>query len=688
MSFDGELLTPVAALLTTVPLLTVYLLAYRPLGVAGATAAAVGANLVATVSLIASPRLPLGWAVADAVVMGLAVLLGTASASTPWLHLALLVPLCLLGGIAVAYGQTVGAIGNQALIAYVVLGRFAGPAATDLRLAAELAGGALVEVAALLVLRLPPSLRHQRAHLVSALGAVADLVEADPRRSATDILSTLDDAERALAAPALFGRVDVRELRALLDQVRRARLEVTTLSGLRVRLAREGEGEDLLALASAAQATGTALRALADSLSSRTPATWRPAVEAQRRTTRAVATDDRGSERAVLVEEARGRLEAIGGQLRAAGQMVDDLAEDPGGAWLPRRPDFRAGAVEEIVLDPAIVREALTWHSPALRHAVRVAVTVPLAALVAQWWGLPRGYWLPFAVLVILRPDYSTLFTRGVGRVIGTLVGAVGAAALVSLLHPGIAVNAGLVALFAWISYATWSASFAASVAATTALIVTLLTTGSADALSTALDRLLDVSLGALLAMAAYLLWPTPARAGMVKAQSDLYRALAAYLDAVGPALRGRAPGGDLATLSRTARVAWARAEAAVGRALDEPSSTRLDPSEGRQLLALAMRVLRATHATRLEVERGGPVALSGLDQQVGALAGALREVAISLDEGRAARPAALRDGLRALEGPLEAQGREGLAAHLDELVNATNTALEATGRTRGPALA
>jgi uncharacterized membrane protein YccC len=679
LTLDTTLLTPVAALLTAVPVVAIYAVGYATLGAAPAVAMAVGANLVAVVSLIAAPRLPLRLAVANAFVMGGSVLLGTATATTPWLHLVVLVPWCLLAGLALAYGQTVGAIGSQALIAYVILGRFAGPAAVDLRLAAEVTGGALVEVLALVVLRLPPCLRHQRTNLAAALEAVADLAEEDPRRSAIEVLTTVDAAERVLSAPALFGRVDVGDLRSVLDQVRRTRLEITTLAGLRVRLAEEGVAVSRQALRDAGAATAEALRALAAALDPTRPTAWKEAVDAQRRATRALDLAGVPDQAAVLVGEARSRLEAIGGQLRATGQMVDDLRRaERLRTWRPRLTGWVTTPAEEITFEPALLRRALHPASPTFRHAVRLAVAVPVAALLAQWWGLPRGYWLPFAVVVVLRPDYSTLYSRGIGRVIGTLVGAVGAALVVSALHPDPALNTFLVALFAWLSYATWSAGFSASVAAMTALILTLLTSGSADPFSTALDRLLEVSLGAVIAWLAYLVWPTPPRAGVVAAQQHLFDSLADYLDQVRPVLLGAPSAPTVMEASRRARVAWATAESAVGRSVQEPASTRLDPREGRSLLVVAMRILRATHALRLDVDTAGPMEST---PEVEALLVHLEVHVRSLGAAVGGEPthsgAKLREDYLAAEPLLEAASREGMLAHLDELVNAVNTGAE-----------
>ncbi|MGC8498531.1 MAG: hypothetical protein ACP5OV_03400 [Acidimicrobiales bacterium] len=96
--------------------------------------------------------------------------------------------------------------------------------------------GAVGQVLALLVLRQPPSLRYQRHRLVNAVAAVAELARGPAHGSAIPALRVFDEAEDALSSPALFGRSNVRDLRATLEQLKRVRLELTTLAGLRPRL--------------------------------------------------------------------------------------------------------------------------------------------------------------------------------------------------------------------------------------------------------------------------------------------------------------------------------------------------------------------------------------------------------------------------------------------------------------------
>ena len=84
-----------------------------------------------------------------------------------------------------------------------------------------------------------------------------------------------------------------------------------------------------------------------------------------------------------------------------------------------------------------ILRANLTLRSSAFRHALRLAVTVAIAATIDRAFDLPRGYWIPLTVLFVLRPDFGSTYTRGLQRYVGTALGVVLATVITAALHPG-----------------------------------------------------------------------------------------------------------------------------------------------------------------------------------------------------------------------------------------------------------
>ena len=682
LRIDRGLLAPVVGAITAVPVIAVFCAGLAAGNVAGAIAMAIGAQLIAIVSLIAAPRLSIPLALVDAAAMGGAVLLGMSTVSVPGLHVALLALWCFGAGLVAVFGKVPAAIGSQSIIAYVVFGRFAGSIGTALHLAGFVIVGSVIEVAALLVLRLPPTLRVQRAKLAAAADAVAELARGAATGSAIAALEVVDEAERALASPSLFGRTDVRDLRAVLDQLRRVRLELTTIAGLRVRLL-ERLPASVEELRAARQAVADVLEEIAVALRTQHSPTWSAATTTLEDGLRRLDALDEPREN-VVVGQYVSHLAAIAGQLRSMRLLVNELVNDEAPrAHRVATPSWQRAEAVDWRGGLAVLRDATRPNSSALRHAVRLAVAVPASVLIASWLALPRGYWLPFSVAVILKPDYSTLLRRGVGRVVGTAIGAVVATLVVTITHPDLEATAVIVAVFAWAAYSTWSANFSISIGFVTALVLTLLSTSLRDPASTALDRLLDVALGGLIAVVSYLAWPTPSRAGVAEAQRDLVVALDDYLALAMAEVTSRPV--DAATMmasSRRARVAWARAEAAVGRSIEEPTATRIDPTQGRGLLAVALRVLRASHALRIEAERGARV---GPDESMLALATefrvAMARLAAQLDYADPGPPSDLRRRFAEAKRYLDANGvAPTIASHLDELVNAINTGAHLTG--------
>jgi uncharacterized membrane protein YccC len=329
----------------------------------------------------------------------------------------------------------------------------------------------------------------------------------------------------------------------------------------------------------------------------------------------------------------------------------------------------------------ALVRTGLRPDSSAFRHAVRLAVAVPASELIARALHLPRPYWVPFTVVVVLKADYSTLFRRGLGRVIGTVAGATFAALIVGGLHPGEIASVAFVGGVAWASYSLWQSNFALSTAFTTALILVLLSATQVDTLSTALDRLIDTVLGGAIALGVYVVWPTWSTAGARASLAVLGRAIAAYLLGTVALVGGDVEiQGEISGLARSARVAWGQAEAAVGRSLDEPKQHRIDAEFANGALAASRRVIQALHSLRLEAQRGVTVEpFEALHALAHVFAERLDLVARVLDgdaDPEGLGPSrALRQEFAPVAATLERnEAPRAIALQLDEIVDAINT--------------
>jgi hypothetical protein len=196
----------------------------------------VGANLVAVISLVGSGRFASVLLFADVGGLAVATFVGSATAANPVAHLTLLAVWSFGAGLLVALGLGPASAGVQSLIAFIVFGRFVEAPVGALSLGALVTEGAMVESIFLLLLHLPPTLRTQRAALGDAFRRLAERAADAPRSPQVATGAAFDQAAALVASDGLFGRDDVRTWRSLIDEVRRMRLELSALAGLRRRL--------------------------------------------------------------------------------------------------------------------------------------------------------------------------------------------------------------------------------------------------------------------------------------------------------------------------------------------------------------------------------------------------------------------------------------------------------------------
>jgi len=591
-------ITPVRGLVTALPVAAVFAIGLVFTTPMNAVAMAIGANLVAIVSLVGAPQLSLRLALTDVLGITIGVFVASATGAIPLLHDALLVPLCLVAGMAVIFGLTQGIIGSQLIVAYVVLGRTAHSPLQALILASLVGIGSLSEVAALVILRLPASLRSQRASVTSAFDALASYATAAPEESALAALAAIDEAERVLSPVSLFGRADARDLRAVVDQLRRSRIELTTVAGLRQRLTAYDVPLVRVAIEDTLRTYADALRSIA--LEIRHPAD-NPVTPPQAMRLRLDLLQhllgDEESDANAIARQCAYHLSSLRTQMQSCRQLarMTRLSDEVRGVGTSPSPSSRATWRERF----SLVRSHLTPDDTAFRHAIRLTIAVVVANTFVEVTRLPRGYWVVFSVAVILKPDYATLLRRGLSRVIGTALGASAAALFAAQFHPPHAVIAVVVLVVATLSYAVWAASFSVAIGLVSSLVLLMLSITTTNTIANAGERLLDVTIGAIIAASAYLLWPSSPQTSVDDALLALRGDLAHYLDIV-MHFEQSATDPALVAASRRAHLAFSRAESVVAQALDEPSSMRPDGAPLQSTLATSLRLLRVLHALRL----------------------------------------------------------------------------------------
>lgn len=552
--------------------------------VAGVLLAA-GAIPVGVASLVGRVRTPVIMFAATCAVEGLAAFAGSLTANVTWVHVLVMGGIAFAAGLCVVLGAVPAAVATQAAVAYVVFGRFPLPLPSAAQNALLLAGGGLLQLVLVSSARGRGRFRAERSATAAAFRALADLavagdvpgVSLPAAEALAEAAATLD---RSWAGPGSTAR---ETFRALHLEAERLRVDLLSLTGARLRLGATGR-DDLVAEVDAFRRRVSAqLAAVAGAVAAGGPM---PEAAVDLPPDRDVG----GGDAFVAWWFARGRMAAVAGQVRAATRLAvpHDRHHTRG---RPTPPQELRAAV-------GMLRANLVPSSSTFRHATRLAVAVPVAALVAHLVDADRGYWVALTTLLVLKPDFATTSSRGVARIGGTAVGVGLASVLAAQLHPrgwdlvalvGVLVYAALSVLLA--NYAVFSVFMAATV-------VFLVSVPDPQDTHVALERLLDTGAGGSLAFIAFLVWPAWQGARLTPLLATLLTAQAGYVGRVLDAIAVPA-GADAAALRRDAdraRVARSNVETALQRVDAEPASRRGDPAAARAVLSAATHIVRSAH--------------------------------------------------------------------------------------------
>ena len=523
-------------------------------GSAGAATAAAGAAAIAgAAALQDTPRGPLPLVGAISFQMGAAVFLGTASSSYGVLFVLVAAAWCFVAGLQWAVSTNAGLIAAAAG-ALLVTAPPVAPTISSVVTASVLAiGGGLVQ-AVLIGLWPRRRWRIQRDALTRAY-----------RSLGVDAQKLADDPEAGVdPAPLLWlrdsftltdGQAKRRPLayRAWYGLPQRISVTLTALAGRSA-----GDGE---AVAEVLRGAATVL----DVVASRGRAAKREAMNGMMRVEAAADT--------VAVSNVA-LAQRLSHQLRQAVALrFGELAPDADQVTrLGRR-----GGLSAMPVAVAAIGAHLTWGSPILRHAIRLAAAVGAGVAVERFADVPHGYWIPLTALMVLRPETAHTYTRCVGRVAGNGVGIVAASVVTMIWHPAGLAAAILAVVALGIAYAVSGFGYIAMSAALAATIVFLIDVTGVAGTGAMADRLIATMIGGALAVLVHVVLPDHSlvrlrqRAGeLLKAEIDY---AATVIKAFGHGLDH--PGEALAAAWDRAFRARAAFEAAAGATTSDSGDLR-----------------------------------------------------------------------------------------------------------------
>ena len=318
------------------------------------------------------------------------------------------------------------------------------------------------------------------------------------------------------------------------------------------------------------------------------------------------------------------------------------------GQHLPDRLRARAERVVE-----ELIGGRIAWQ-----FTIRLMLCTGVAAVASEVLPLSRSYWVVLTVVIILKPDYGSVFARAVQRGVGTIVGAVLGSVILAVVPYGPWLLLPFGVLAALLPYAK-ARNFGLVATFLTPLVVLLIDLLNVGGWRLAGVRLVDTVLAsAIVLLFGYAPWPSAWQAHLPGQFAESLRAVCAYADqalVAMPAARiastgtarspARAPGeapGLRGRLRRRAYQSLSNLRAEFQRTMSEPTSVSRRATAWWPAVVALEEVMDTVTATVVAIGLGAPVPSAA---SVHALTGTLRAVADAIETGTPPR----------LAGPLPA---------------------------------
>ncbi|MEJ8660606.1 FUSC family protein [Streptomyces sp. MS1.AVA.4] len=240
----------------------------------------------------------------------------------------------------------------------------------------------------------------------------------------------------------------------------------------------------------------------------------------------------------------------------------------------------------------------MTLHSVQFQNAVRIALGLGAARLVAGSLDLAHGFWVLLAVLTLSRTTVGETWTAIRQAVAGTLVGAVAAGALLVGLGGHTVVFAVLLAPGMLVAFAlgpllgiAWAQGLFTLVVATAFAQIAPASWQLAE------ERIVDVLAGSAVGLLCGLLaWPAGARREVRKAMAGLLRATGPLITGTAAAVTTAPPGSVPPPATLVAFNRLRLAEAAYAQFRSEPAGSTHARADWHAVLIVANHILVGAH--------------------------------------------------------------------------------------------
>jgi uncharacterized membrane protein YccC len=546
---------------------------------------------------------------AASMIAGIAVFAGGISGGNAWTAVPVAAIWAFWAGMMVTLGT---AVADLAVMSLVMLLVFAGsPQGLEHPVYAGLfafAGGLVQTALSVVFWPLRPYEPERRAlsdlyaGLARAAAAPVSTSQIPPASAA------ITAAHNALAALDRDDSGEAMRYRSLLNQAERIRISLVTLARLRGRMEREENGSAEPRISGQAlEACSGVLRVIGNSLATeQLEAEVRQSLDDLQGFAEELRTGDSSSASPMtaLRRDARFQMDALAGQLRAACELASRTTPDGQAAERRERAQPRnlrpAGRL-------AILRANWSLDSAAFRHAVRLAVCIALGDALARGLNLRRAYWLPVTVAIVLKPDFTATFSRGVLRLAGTFIGLVFATVLFHVLPAAPSAHIVALAVLMFMLRCFGPANYGIQVAGLSSLVVLLIAMTGVAPKEVVDARAWNTVAGGAIALAAYWLWPTWERTQFPEAMAKMLDAHRRYVHAIAANYSTPELAHELDRARLASRLARTNLEASIERLRAEPGYPAGSLLSGIQASSLRVGYSLLALDAALHVERDPP---------------------------------------------------------------------------------
>jgi uncharacterized membrane protein YccC len=484
-------------------------------------------------------------------------------------------------GMLIAISTHAGDLGLNTLVTVIVFeARGAMPAQGALEAGLLVLAGGLLQTAFALLLWPVHRYEPERRAVGGVYRALSQ--EVDPHSdvpASTPLTPPTTEAQDTILALGRDHSVAGERFRLLFDQADRLRLSTYRIGRLRDELGEgdnqrsEAEGEAAAAIDSLLTVVSRLLAAVAESLLGEGKSANLSAPLEVLRTQVSVAQLQKSAASFPLASSIAAAVDVLAGQMRLVAQLAEHTT--PQGSREFARRQGAAPLKLQAAGWVATLRANLDFRSAICRHAIRLGLCVALGDVIERSLNWQRAYWLPMTIAVVLKPDFTTTFSRGALRLLGTLGGLLLATALYHLLPPSGASQLLLVGIFTFLLRYLGPANYGVFTLAVSGLIVFLIAAAGVPPGEVIAARGANTAAGGILALVAYALWPTWERTQVSDALADMLDSSRLYFRAIVQRFASDKP--ELDAELDDARRDWRRsrtaAEASVDRVNSEPGT-------------------------------------------------------------------------------------------------------------------